>query len=227
MSKKSSRKGSPGARNRTQLQTAKTRTRKPIQFDWRNHWEKKVKPHLQNPLVQFVLDMGMEWATPNWKPNDPPYLAGLEGPMPAKKGTLAWYQPYRQCHGISPFAMTIGVINYPELHWKFASGRFHTVPVGYDQSGQARVVMDILWFEETSAEESIEFALREENSAGQNVLSFFETEIASAVREAFTGQNRASDEHCMQILRACLSKEASKRMPANTTTSEKGTSAEI
>ena len=40
--------------------------------------------------------------------------------------------------------MAIGVINYPKLRWKFVSGRCHTVPVGYDENGQPRVVMDIL-----------------------------------------------------------------------------------
>ena len=63
--------------------------------------------------------------------------------------------------------MAIGVINYPKLRWKFVPGRCHTVPVGYDENGQARVVMDILLFEDMTADESIRFACLKKHSAKQ------------------------------------------------------------
>ncbi len=49
----------------------------------------------------------------------------------------------------------IGVLNYPELEWKMLRGDLHTVPVGYDADGAARVVMDILNFDFMTADESI------------------------------------------------------------------------
>src|SRR5262249_55579947 len=64
-------------------------------------------------------------------------------------------QPLNRCHYIAFFTMAIGVLNYPDLDWKFLSGDAHTVPVGYDAQGNPRVVMDILWFDYFTAEESI------------------------------------------------------------------------
>ena len=159
MSKKTTPVGSTGARTRNRSGSTRTKESTPIQFNWRKHWEKKVKPYLNHPCVQFSLNLGMHLVEPKWAPGDPPYRLGDDGPARAKKGTLAWYQPRRQCHEIAFFAMAIGVINYPKLRWKFVSGRCHTVPVGYDENGQARVVMDILLFEDMTAEESIRFAL--------------------------------------------------------------------
>ena len=157
MSKKTTPVGSTGARTRNRSARMKETT--PIQFNWRKHWNTKVKPHLNHPCVQFSLDFGMHMVEPTWKPGDPPYRLGDDGTSRAKKGTLAWYQPSRQCHAIAFFAMAIGVINYPKLRWKFVSGRCHTVPVGYDENGQARLVLDILLFEDMTAEESIRFAV--------------------------------------------------------------------
>ncbi len=92
MSKKTNRSNSKSVPN--------AKTPKPIQFDWRKHWEKKVKPHLNHPCVQFSLDLGMHLVEPTWKPGDPPYRLG-DGPSRAKKGTLEWYQPQRLCHAIA------------------------------------------------------------------------------------------------------------------------------
>ena len=151
---------------------------------------------------------------PTWKPGDPPYRLGDDGPSRAKKGTLAWYQPSRQCHAIAFFAMAIGVINYPKLRWKFVSGRCHTVPVGYDENGQARVVMDILLFEDMTAEESIRFALLRKDSAGRKLFSGFATKVVPAIRETLASKAPVSDEPCRQALSAylqrCIKRAAAK-----------------
>ena len=146
----------------------------------------------------------MHMVEPKWAPGDPPYRLGDDGPSRAKKGTLAWYQPSRQCHAIAFFAMAIGVINYPELEWKFVSGRCHTVPVGYDENGQARVVMDILLFDDMTAEESIRFALLRKDSAGRPLFSGFATKVVPAIRETLASKEPASAEPCRQALLAHL-----------------------
>ncbi len=204
MSKKTPSKGPTRARTRKSLNSTKTTPTTPIQFNWRKHWDKKVKPHLHNPFVEFARDLGLKMADPTWNLGDPPYRAGRDWPQRPKKGKLTWYQPFGQCHGISFFAMVIGLINYPELQWRFVSGRFHTVPVGYDLNGNAQVVMDILWFDCSTAEESIEFALKQEHAGWQREFAFFETDMAAAIREAFA-QNYSA-ENCERLLNACLAK---------------------
>lgn len=126
-----------------------------IQFDWRRHWKRKVEPHLGNHHVQACLDFGMRLLDGNWKRGDAPYRLGAASPRRIVKGKLSWYQPLKCCHHISLFSMAIGVLNYPELQWKMLSGDLHTVPVGYDADGAARVVMDILNFAFMTADESI------------------------------------------------------------------------
>ena len=197
--------GSTNARTRNRSGSTRTKESTPTQFDWRKHWEKKVKPHLNHPCVQFSLNFGMHLVDPKWAPGDAPYRLGDE-PRRAKEGTLAWYQPSRQCHGIAFFAMAIGVINYPKLRWKFVSGRCHTVPVGYDENGQARVVMDILLFEDMTADESIRFALLKKHSADRMLFTGFATKVVPAIRKTLASKEPASYEPCRQALHAYLSR---------------------
>jgi hypothetical protein len=160
-----------------------------IQFDWKKEWRKKVKPHLQNPFVEYALGIGMLTCDDRWQPNDPPYRYGAIGlGGTPRKGSLAWYQPLCRCHYIAYFSLAIGVINYPELTWKLVIGKLHTVPVGYDEAGKPRVVMDILQFSYSTAEESIELALREKDTAtGWDALyNAFETVFVSGLRGAVT-----------------------------------------
>jgi len=131
---------------------------KVIQFNWRRHWAKKVVPHLQKEPVQFFLDMGMRLLDETWQNGDAPYRLGRAHRRKPVKGTLGWYQPLGRCHWIAFFAMVIGIINYPDLDWRFLTEDPHTVPVGYDETGSPKVVMDILLFERFTAEESIEHA---------------------------------------------------------------------
>jgi len=142
---------------------------------------------------------------PKWAPGDPPYRLGDE-PRRARKGTLEWYQPRRLCHAIAYFAMAIGVINYPKLRWKFLSGLCHTVPVGYDESGQPRVVMDILLFDDMTAEESIRFALLRKHSVKQILFTGFATKVVPAIRKTLASKEPASYEPCRQALLAYLSR---------------------
>jgi hypothetical protein len=54
--------------------------RKPIQFNWRRHWRKKVEPHLGHPLVQGALSLGMGLLDPAWEVGDPPTPSGASSP---------------------------------------------------------------------------------------------------------------------------------------------------
>jgi hypothetical protein len=135
-----------------------TKLTPPIQFNWRRNWSKKVAPYLNEEFVQGSLDMGMTQLDPNWQRGDAPCSLGAIGFNRIVKGKLSWYQPLNRCHHISFFSMAIGVLNYPDLDWRFISGDRHTVPVGYDAEGNPRVVMDILLFDFHSAEQSISLA---------------------------------------------------------------------
>jgi hypothetical protein len=143
-------------RKNTSIKTPPTTLNKPIQFNWRRHWSKNVAPYLNEEMVQLCLDMGMKQLDPNWQRGDAPCNLGAIGFNRIVKGKL--YQPLNRCHDISFFAMAIGVLNYPDLEWRFVSGDRHTVPVGYDAEGNPRVVMDILLFDFHSAEQSIALA---------------------------------------------------------------------
>jgi hypothetical protein len=128
---------------------------RPMQFNWRRHWKKKVEPHLKHDLVQAALDVGMMLYDPSWKRGDPPYLCGRSEGGRVVEGKLSWYRPWGRCHWIAFFSMAIGVLNYPDLDWRFLAGDLHTVPVGFDSSGKPSVVMDILLFDGMTAAESI------------------------------------------------------------------------
>ena len=153
-----------------------TKLTPPIQFNWRRNWSKKVAPYLNEEFVQGSLDMGMTQLDPHWQRGDAPCSLGAigftqivqSGDAPNNRGAirfkrivkskLSWYQALNRCHHISFFSMAIGVLNYPDLDWRFISGDRHTVPVGYDAEGNPRVVMDILLFDSHTAEQSIALA---------------------------------------------------------------------
>jgi len=138
---------------------------KVVQFNWRRHWPKKVAPHLDKELVQASLDVGMTLLDPHWRRGDPPYLLGREPGRRAIPGKLSWYRPWGRCHWIAFFSMAVGVLNYPRLDWQFVSGDVHTVPVGYGPDGHPEAVMDILFFEGLTAEQSLAVATNRGNGA--------------------------------------------------------------
>ncbi len=102
--------------------------------------------------------------------------------------------------------MMIGVISYPELQWKFVSGRLHTVPVGYDQAGIPQVVMDILLFDSMTAEESIEFAIKEEDPRWQQQFIGFETHLAAPLGKAFAIAKDFPNDLSSPLLAGCVGK---------------------
>jgi hypothetical protein len=132
----------------------------PMQFNWRRHWKKRVEPHLKHDLVQASLDLGMMMLDDNWQRGDPPYLMGREPGRRAVPGKLSWYRPWGRCHWIAFFSMAIGVLNYPDLDWRFVGGDLHTFPVGYGPDGKPKVVMDILLFDQMTGAQSIAFTER-------------------------------------------------------------------
>jgi hypothetical protein len=126
---------------------------------------------------------------PHWQRGDPPYLLGAI-PLHSSRvvpGKLSWYQVWGRCHWIAFFAMAIGVLNYPRLDWRFVSGHLHTVPVGYEPTGEAVVVMDILLFADMTAEESLARATQKVNGAPaaegwEEVFKTFTKTIVPALR---------------------------------------------
>lgn len=155
--------------------------RKPIQFNWRRHWKKKVEPHLGLPIVQGALDLGMKLLDPGWKRGDPPHALGRWVPFKRiVKGKLSWYQPVGRCHWIVFFSYVVSLLNYPHLRWDIATGDLHTVAVGYERSGDPEVVMDILLFDEITAEESLRRTqLKVEGVEPSSMDEFFKMFVAS------------------------------------------------
>lgn len=139
----------------------KSRSR-PMQFDWRRNWKKRVEPLLGSPLVQGALNLGMSMLDPDWRAGDPPHRLGRPGSVGGRiaQGKLSWHRPHGRCHWIVFFSYTIGLLNYPDLRWEIVSGDLHTIAVGYDVNGDPEVVMDILLFDQMTGEESIRHAER-------------------------------------------------------------------
>ncbi len=165
------------------------RNKPPIQFNWRRHWSKKVAHYLHHPLVQGSLDLGMTLLDTSWQHGDPPYLFGAIGGNRVVEGKLSWYQPLNRCHWIAFFSMAIGVLNYPDLDWRFVSTDLHTVPVGYGPDGEPKVVMDILLFEGMTAEESIALAMKkrkgaDDTSCWEEAFQLYVAQIVPLLREA-------------------------------------------
>lgn len=72
----------------------------PIQFDWRRHWKTKVRPYLDEELVQQCLDFGMRIGGPTWHRGDAPFeYWALDCRRDPRPGTLRWYQPGRRSWG--------------------------------------------------------------------------------------------------------------------------------
>jgi hypothetical protein len=129
------------------------------QFDWSRRWKKKVEPCLGLPLVRSSVEIGMTLYDERWTWAEGPHAIGrgwLNG-QKVVKDKLSWYQPWGRCHYISFFACAIGVLNYPELDWKFLVGYCHMVPVG-TVGDEIAVVMDILNFKRMTAEQSVAHA---------------------------------------------------------------------
>ena len=150
----------------------------PIQFDWKKHWNKKVKPHLEHPLVQFALDAGMSCVRRHWKSGDAPCRVADEGSKEAKSGTLALgINRLTNAIGYHSFLWLLALLIIPNCDGNWKEVRSHTVPIGYDQAGQAGVVMDILLFDTMPAEGSIGFAFAKSKSAKQDIFRYFESDF--------------------------------------------------
>lgn len=149
-------------------------------FNWRKRWKKDVKPYLLNKTVQFCLDFGMGLLEPEWKSGDAPHLLGrgLMNGQRVVRNKLSYFQPIGRCHHISFFSGAIGKLNYPELEWRIVSGRDHTIPVGY-LKGEPNMVMDILLFEDKSANESLDFATArvDDNYQWRTYFELFESNV--------------------------------------------------
>jgi hypothetical protein len=134
------------------------------QFNFSRQWESTIVPHLDDPDVETALTLGLKLHDINYYQGAPPWLCGrgiLNGQQ-ATKGSLSWYQPWGRCHHIAPFCWALGQKIFPELKWGFVSGDKHTVVVGWSKDWQQPdLVMDFLFFQERSAQASLDFANRQ------------------------------------------------------------------
>ena len=139
----------------------KRSTRKLKQFNFARYWKSKVVPHLDDPDVVGALTLGMKLDNGDYSKGDPPWECGtipLDGQELPSEGSLEWYQPRNQCHDIAPFCWALGQKIYPDLKWGFVSSRRHTVAVGWSEDWeQPEWVLDILQFQEWSAQKSLDF----------------------------------------------------------------------
>jgi hypothetical protein len=117
-------------------------------------FEKKLK---ENPSwgKQFV-----------WEHGTAPYLKTksdywLDRPKP-RKNSYQWYQCKHECHGIAYFCKALGEKIFPNLVWAIAEGEYHSVAIGVNDNNDIIEVFDILNFEDMTAEEIIEFAMKTE-----------------------------------------------------------------
>jgi hypothetical protein len=131
------------------------------QFNFARNWRKKIMPLLRKQSVEVALNFGMLLQGDDFKPGGAPWLHG-RGPMNgqrAKEGSLSWYQPWGRCHYIAPFSWAIGRELFPKLQWGFITSDTHTVAIGYEEYWRhPMLVMDILLFQEKTAQESLDFA---------------------------------------------------------------------
>jgi hypothetical protein len=116
------------------------------------------RPHLDNELVWQSLDFGMKLLDPEYRRGFPPYMLGKVTGENHLLGQLGWYQARDNPMHVALFAMAVGVLNRPDLDWRFVCGDSHTVPVGYSPEGHALLLMDLLRFEELPAAQSLELA---------------------------------------------------------------------
>jgi hypothetical protein len=165
---------SPGAPDNTQLtlgelkNRAERERRRPAratrQFNFARHWRKRIAPHLNDPLVGYALTIGLKLWDADYMPGKPPYRVGCGGGngQRTRRGCLSWHQPWCRCHHIAPFSWALGTKLYPELNWGFIAGMHHTVAVGWsDDWRRPKWVLDILLFRSHSAEDSLNFAMKE------------------------------------------------------------------
>lgn len=128
------------------------------QFDFSRNWRKRIKPLLNDPLVEKSLALGMTFLDHRYRPGMPPCLFGRLGHL-GRPNTVSWYQPEGRCHHIAPFAWALGRRLYPTLNWGFLSGPLHTVVIGSKADWKhSEWVMDILNFRELSATQSLSLA---------------------------------------------------------------------
>ena len=165
----------------------KKRTPKPKQFDFSRNWKSKIVPHLNDPDVESALTYGLTHYDKDYRPGDPPWLCGRGGwnGQRATEGSLSWYQPWGRCHHIAPFCWALGQKIYPDLNWGFVSGDKHSVVVGWSEDWeQPERVLDILTFEEWSAQQSLDFA-RQQNGKFHDSLSRYAATFSGDPEETY------------------------------------------
>jgi hypothetical protein len=75
-----------------------------------------------------------------------------------KVDTLEWFQCFHGGHYLAPFLRELGERIFPELTWDIMTGDAHSLAYGTDETGNIKVLFDILNFKEMSAMELIELA---------------------------------------------------------------------
>lgn len=71
--------------------------------------------------------------------------------------SVGWFQAYGACHWLAEWAVQVAPIHMPHLTWGIRESVLHSTVVGYEKSGEIRWIFDILFFEEFSARQILDW----------------------------------------------------------------------
>lgn len=71
--------------------------------------------------------------------------------------SVGWFQAYGACHWLAEWAVQVAPIHMPHLTWDIRESALHSTVVGYEKSGEIRWIFDILFFEEFSARQILDW----------------------------------------------------------------------
>jgi hypothetical protein len=77
-----------------------------------------------------------------------------------RPNTCEWYQLLGGCHYLVRFLQELGKLAFPQFAWRVMQGPAHSLAYGCDETGNIKIIFDILNFEQMAALELIAFASR-------------------------------------------------------------------
>lgn len=71
--------------------------------------------------------------------------------------SVGWFQVTGACHFLAGWAIVVASIYMPHLSWEIRHSDLHSTVVGCEASGEIRWIFDILWFEECTAKQLLDW----------------------------------------------------------------------
>ena len=100
----------------------------------RQHWKKKVEPHLDSPIVRWAQDLGMKHLHPGWKSGDP-RPRGMGSVQADREGEAVVVLTRRSVPLDRLLRLCHRPAELPRPPWGITTGDRHTVAVGYVLAG--------------------------------------------------------------------------------------------